>query len=371
MALNPGTNTTMDGRITSPTTAYPYGSAKDETTPDAADGTPYFKARADDVFGFQQALLREASIVPTGNPDTAITSQYLTALKSIITSGTLIWARTGNTDQIPLNKLGNVPTDKTDIWAQINNTDPVPLAKLSLAPGPNAVYWAQTSNADLIPADKLSLAPQGGGAPPWDWATLNNAKAIPASKLANAPQIAVVSWAYNSSSAQIPRNRLTNAPKTSVVSWATGSSTAQIPANRLQNAPQTPSAAPWDWATLNNAKLIPSNKLLNAPQVAVVSWALNSSSAQIPGNRLSNAPNNSRGDTRYLGTATKSKSAEQTVSFSGGGNPRFGVSNTTSDGAFQQTVLSVRKSGSNMITISRNTNLNNTNSKTYYIYGAA
>jgi len=81
MALNPSTNGTMSGRITAPDASYPYGSSKDETSAGAGDGTPYFKARADDIFGFQQALLSEASIVPNGNAETAISSQYLDSLR--------------------------------------------------------------------------------------------------------------------------------------------------------------------------------------------------------------------------------------------------------------------------------------------------
>lgn len=81
MAINPSTNATMAGRVTAADANYPYGSSKDETAPGAGDGTPYFKARADDIFGFQQALLAAASIVPSGSADNAVTSQYLNAIR--------------------------------------------------------------------------------------------------------------------------------------------------------------------------------------------------------------------------------------------------------------------------------------------------
>lgn len=71
------------GRITGATANYPYGSSKNETGPGVGDGTPYELARADDVFGVQQALLRSASIVPTNNADTALASQQLQALIEI------------------------------------------------------------------------------------------------------------------------------------------------------------------------------------------------------------------------------------------------------------------------------------------------
>lgn len=80
MALNPSTNPTMAGRVTTADASYPYASSKDETAPGAGDGTPYFKARADDIFGFQQALLSLAGIVPSGNADTVVNSQYAQAL---------------------------------------------------------------------------------------------------------------------------------------------------------------------------------------------------------------------------------------------------------------------------------------------------
>jgi hypothetical protein len=80
MAINPNTNATMSGRITAPDASYPYGSSQDESAPGANDGTPYFKGRADDIFGFQQALLRAAGITPSGNADTAVLSEYLQAI---------------------------------------------------------------------------------------------------------------------------------------------------------------------------------------------------------------------------------------------------------------------------------------------------
>jgi hypothetical protein len=81
MALNPSEK--WPSRTTAADNEYPYGSSKDETAAGERDGTPYEKVRADDVFGFQQALLVEAGIVPSGNADTVLESQYLEALKAI------------------------------------------------------------------------------------------------------------------------------------------------------------------------------------------------------------------------------------------------------------------------------------------------
>jgi len=68
------------GRIQPADANYAYGSAKNETTPGAGDGTPYELARANDIFGFQQALLRAASIVPSGNAETQLVSEYMQAI---------------------------------------------------------------------------------------------------------------------------------------------------------------------------------------------------------------------------------------------------------------------------------------------------
>jgi hypothetical protein len=84
MAINPNTNATMSGRVTSPTLDYPYGSSKNESAPGAGDGTPYFLARADDIFGFQQWLLAQASIVPSGDADNARISDYGDALSFLL-----------------------------------------------------------------------------------------------------------------------------------------------------------------------------------------------------------------------------------------------------------------------------------------------
>ena len=104
MAIRPDTNGTMAGRITAADANYPYGSSKDESGAGANDGTPYFKARADDIFGFQQALLTEAGITPSGNADTAINSQYLGAAKRVLKSGRKNYIINGNLNTTIVNQ---------------------------------------------------------------------------------------------------------------------------------------------------------------------------------------------------------------------------------------------------------------------------
>lgn len=85
MAINPSDR--WPGRTEAPDADYPYGGAKDETSPDAFDGTPFERPFINDMWGFYQALLSQAGITPSGNPDTAQASQYLEALEEVIAEG--------------------------------------------------------------------------------------------------------------------------------------------------------------------------------------------------------------------------------------------------------------------------------------------
>ncbi len=78
MSINPSTQ--YPGRITAPDANYTYGSSKNESAPGVGDGTPYEIARANDIFGFQQALLRAAGIVPNGSAETQLVSEYMQAI---------------------------------------------------------------------------------------------------------------------------------------------------------------------------------------------------------------------------------------------------------------------------------------------------
>lgn len=93
MSINP--NTEYPGRMTAPSLDYPYGSSKNETSPGAGDGSPYELARADDIFGLQQALLRSAGIVPSGNADTALASEYLQAIIELAQGRAINYDETG------------------------------------------------------------------------------------------------------------------------------------------------------------------------------------------------------------------------------------------------------------------------------------
>lgn len=75
------------GKITPASTDYPYGQARNITLPGDGTGTPWEAALVNDIFGFQQAMLSEAGVTPSGNPDKVGASQYLDALFSIVAKG--------------------------------------------------------------------------------------------------------------------------------------------------------------------------------------------------------------------------------------------------------------------------------------------
>lgn len=97
MAINPSTS--FPSNTTTPNASYPYGGARDVVSPGDGSGTPFVAEMLNDIFGFQQAVLTEADITPSGVPDTATDSQYLDALKAI----------TGGIE--PVDRTINIPAD--------------------------------------------------------------------------------------------------------------------------------------------------------------------------------------------------------------------------------------------------------------------
>ena len=70
-------------RANAPSANYPVGSIKNESVPGVGDGTPLDAEWGNDYAGFDAALLAEAEIEASGNPDTAIASQRLDAMKAL------------------------------------------------------------------------------------------------------------------------------------------------------------------------------------------------------------------------------------------------------------------------------------------------
>ena len=81
MATNP--ETLYVGKIKPSSADYPYGEAQDITLPSDGTGTPWKASFVNDLFGFQQALLSDAGVVPSGTPDKVGASQYLQSLFKI------------------------------------------------------------------------------------------------------------------------------------------------------------------------------------------------------------------------------------------------------------------------------------------------
>lgn len=109
MAIRPDVE--LAPNITAATASFPLGSSKNETAPGVNDGTPYNLTRADDIFGFQQALLKAANIVASGNTDTALdknSSQYLQAVLHQVLSG-FVFDESGVADAYVLDVVGNNP----------------------------------------------------------------------------------------------------------------------------------------------------------------------------------------------------------------------------------------------------------------------
>jgi len=79
MSINPSTE--FVGKIdNSVPLEYPYGKAQNITAPGDGLGTPLVAALLNDIFGFQQALLKYSGIVPSGTPDKLGASQYLQSI---------------------------------------------------------------------------------------------------------------------------------------------------------------------------------------------------------------------------------------------------------------------------------------------------
>lgn len=102
MAIKPSTHF-PPSRVNAGSTEYPQGSAKDETSSGANDGTPAMQASVwNDIWGFLQKLLSVAGITPSGSADTVLASDYYDALTSNAVKASL-----GSVD------AGDVPGDRT------------------------------------------------------------------------------------------------------------------------------------------------------------------------------------------------------------------------------------------------------------------
>lgn len=82
MAINP--NVAFPGKTAGTSPEYPYGKARDVSSPGDGTGTPLKAAWLNDWFGLQQSILSEMSVTPSGIPDEVGSSQVWDAIKSYI-----------------------------------------------------------------------------------------------------------------------------------------------------------------------------------------------------------------------------------------------------------------------------------------------
>ena len=118
-------------RANVPDSNYPLGSIKNMSVPGAKDGTPLDARWGNNIEGFHQALLAEAGIVASGNPDKVGASQLLDALKAVTTTplsgpngASLIgWRRdlTGSIARAFDKRLNNA--DVVDFWEYLTDAE--------------------------------------------------------------------------------------------------------------------------------------------------------------------------------------------------------------------------------------------------------
>ena len=151
MAINPESQ--YPGKITPASSEYPYGKARNITLPGDGTGTPWEAALVNDVFGFQQALLSAASIVPTGNPDKVGASQYLNAIAKIAgkNAGVVFATKAALQANTP---VGGAPVATTLEAGMLVHT----LGYNTAGDGGGAVYLIESGTADVNDLDVIQVS---------------------------------------------------------------------------------------------------------------------------------------------------------------------------------------------------------------------
>lgn len=90
-----------------PSAEYPEGSSLNSSSPGALDGYPWEKEGINDLFGFQQALLRVAGISASGSADTALVSEYLQGLIELASGRAFNYDDSGAADAYVLDVQTN------------------------------------------------------------------------------------------------------------------------------------------------------------------------------------------------------------------------------------------------------------------------
>lgn len=123
---------------------YPTGQARNVSAPGDGTGTPWDAAIVNDDQGFKQALLKEAGMTPSGNPDTALESQYLTALKNLFLGKNAISAAIGDSGHLSIPAIvGTQPRIIQIQWGSVDyssNPGEIKVDRDFTHPFPNACF---------------------------------------------------------------------------------------------------------------------------------------------------------------------------------------------------------------------------------------
>jgi hypothetical protein len=100
--INPDTDPTLAASTSAPDANFPFGGATNDAVPGDFSGTPWVSILVNDIWGLFQALVTNASIVPSGSPDNSSniaggSSQLLTAIEYIARNILTLNDSAGNT----------------------------------------------------------------------------------------------------------------------------------------------------------------------------------------------------------------------------------------------------------------------------------
>jgi hypothetical protein len=146
-------NERYPGRFDNPSAAHPQGAFKNRTSPTAKDGSYLEKDWANDWDGFMSSLLDAAAIVPNGLVDEVGSSQYYSALLSVINA-----TASSKLDTLRINVASAATVDLTTAapdTRHINITGTTAITQFTVAAG--LTYFVRfdaaltlTNNANIV-----------------------------------------------------------------------------------------------------------------------------------------------------------------------------------------------------------------------------
>lgn len=145
-------------RFNNPSTQYPQGSFKNRSAPGAKDGSYLEKDWANDKEGFFQRLLLVAGIQADGEVDTALASQYFSALVAVINQNVTI--PDASTTVKGIARLATT-TEATTGTSQAIAVTPAGLASLTVQlspPGQVAVFARSTAPTGWLKANGAAVS---------------------------------------------------------------------------------------------------------------------------------------------------------------------------------------------------------------------